>query len=71
MSGIDQNGMELFYKLMDYLKKNFDLAAILISHDLDYVAKYADWVVLLDKTVLKQGTAKEVYRSNEFKQVFG
>ncbi len=71
VSGIDQNGMELFYKLMDYLKKNFDLAAILISHDLDYVAKYADWVVLLDKTVLKQGTAKEVYRSNEFKQVFG
>lgn len=71
VSGIDQNGMELFYKLMDYLKKNFDLAAILISHDLDYVAKYADWVVLLDKTVLKQGTAKEVYRSSEFKQVFG
>lgn len=71
VSGIDQNGMELFYRLMDYLKRNFDLAAILISHDLDYVAKYADWVVLLDKTVLKQGTVKEVYRSGEFRQVFG
>lgn len=71
VSGIDQNGMELFYKLMDYLKKNFDLAVILISHDLDYVAKYADRVVLLDKTVLKQGTAGEVYASSEFKQVFG
>ena len=31
----DQNGMELFYRTMDYLKKNFDLAIILISHDLD------------------------------------
>ena len=51
--------------------KNFDLAIILISHDLDYVAKYADWVVLLDQTVLKQGTAKEVYQSKEFHQVFG
>jgi len=71
VSGIDQNGMELFYKLMDYLKRNFDLAVILISHDLDYVAKYADWVVLLDKTVLKQGTVREVYRSREFRQVFG
>ena len=39
VSGIDQNGMELFYRTMDYLKKNFDLAIILISHDLDYVAK--------------------------------
>lgn len=71
VSGIDQNGMELFYKLMDYLKRNFDLAVILISHDLDYVAKYADWVVLLDKTVLIQGTVREVYRSGEFQQVFG
>ena len=71
VSGIDQNGMELFYRLMDYLKRNFDLAVILISHDLDYVASYADWVVLLDKTVLKQGTVKEVYRSSEFYQVFG
>lgn len=71
VSGIDQNGMELFYKLMDYLKRNYDLAIILISHDLDYVAKYADWVVLLDKTVLKQGTVREVYRSREFQQVFG
>ncbi len=71
VSGIDQNGMELFYRLIDYLKRNFDLAVILISHDLDYVAKYADWVILLDKTVLKQGTVKEVYGSSQFRQVFG
>lgn len=71
VSGIDQNGMELFYKLMDYLKKNFDLAVILISHDLDYVAAYADWVVLLDQTVLRQGTVREVYGSREFREVFG
>lgn len=61
VSGIDQNGMELFFKTMDYLKKHYDLAIILISHDLDYVARYADHVVLLDKTVLRQGTVKEVY----------
>lgn len=71
VSGIDQNGMELFYKTMDYLKKNFDLAIVLISHDLDYVAKYADKVLLLDKTVLKQGAPKEVFGSQEFQKVFG
>ena len=71
VSGIDQNGMGLFYQMMDELKRNFDLAVILISHDLDYVAKYADWVVLLDKTVLKQGTVRDVYPSREFQQVFG
>lgn len=70
VSGIDQNGMELFYQTMDYLKKHYDLAIILISHDLDYVAKYADHVILLDKTVLRQGTVKEVYGSPEFERVF-
>lgn len=70
VSGIDANGMELFYRTMEYLKKNFDLAIVLISHDLDYVAKYADKVILLDKTVLREGSVKEVYESREFKDVF-
>ena len=71
VSGIDKNGMELFYKTITYLKEHYDLAIILISHDLDYVKKYADHVVLLDKTVLTQGTVKEVFESKEFESVFG
>lgn len=70
VSGIDQNGMELFFKTMDYLKNNYDLAIILISHDLDYVSKYADHVVLLDTTVVKQGSAREVFNSPEFEKIF-
>lgn len=70
ISGIDQNGTELFYKTIDYLKKHFDLAIVLISHDLDYVAKYADKVVLLNHAILKQGTVGEVFHSDEMKQVF-
>lgn len=70
ISGIDKNGTELFYRTIDYLKKHFDLAIVLISHDLEYVEKYADKVVLLNHTILKQGTAKEVFHSEEMKQVF-
>ena len=71
VSGIDKNGMELFYKTITYLKEHYDLAIILISHDLDYVKKYADHVVLLDQTVLVQGSVKEVFDSPEFAAVFG
>ena len=39
--------------------------------DLDYVAKYADQVVLLDKEVRKMGKVGEVYNSPEFEQIFG
>lgn len=71
VSGIDQNGMDLFYHTISELKKHYDLAVILISHDLDYVAQYADQVILLDGTVLKQGTVRQVYESREFREVFG
>lgn len=71
VSGIDQNGMDLFYETVDTLKNHYDLAVILISHDLDYVARYADQVVLLDKTVVKQGSVRQVYESSEFERVFG
>ena len=70
VSGIDQNGMELFYRNIYELKKNYDLAVILISHDLEYVKRYADKVILLDQTVLLQGSAKEVFHSREFGEVF-
>ncbi len=70
VSGIDQTGMERFYQTMDHLKRHYDLAIILISHDLDYVAKYADHVILLDQTVQKQGTVREVYTSPEFERIF-
>ena len=50
--------------------EHYDLAIILVSHDLDYVAKYADHVILLDETVSKQGNPKEVFESPEFKEVF-
>lgn len=70
VSGMDQNGMELFYQTIYDLKEQYDLAVILISHDLDYVRKYADKVILLDQTVQKQGSAREVFASPEFGQVF-
>lgn len=71
VSGIDRNGMEIFYKNIDDLKNNYDLSIILISHDLEFVAKYSDYVILLDKTIVKEGNVKQVFGSSEFKNVFG
>lgn len=71
VSGIDHNGMELFFRNIENLKEHFDLAVILVSHDLDYVARYADHVVLLDHKILKEGTPEEVFSSDEFKRIFG
>lgn len=71
VSGIDKNGMQLFYKNINKLKKHFDLAMIIVSHDFDFVRKYADHVILLDKKIIKEGSPIEVLGSPEFHEVFG
>lgn len=71
VSGIDKNGMELFYETIAHLKKNYDLAVVLVSHDLEYVSRYADKVVLLQHEILVQGSPREVYESELFKNTFG
>ena len=68
---MDKNGRELFYRILHELKLEYDMSIILVSHDLDLVARYADSVVLLDKTVLKEGTPAQVMESKEFREVFG
>ena len=71
ISGIDAKGTKLFYKTIDEMKRKFDMAIILVSHDLDYVAKYADNVVLLDQGVVKQGKIGQIFESPEFEEIFG
>ncbi len=71
VSGIDRNGKEQFYKTIAELKENHDLAIILVSHDFDYVKKYADKVILLDKTIIAKGKPEEVLNSKEFIERFG
>ena len=71
VSGIDKNGIKTFYEIVNKLKSEKDLSIILVSHDLELVKKYADKVILLDKEIIKEGTAEVVYNSKEFKSVFG
>jgi zinc transport system ATP-binding protein len=71
VSGIDSNGMQLFYNNIAKLKTNYDLAMIIVSHDFEFVRQYADHVILLDKTILKEGSPEEVLSSAEFKKSFG
>lgn len=70
VSGIDKNGKKIFFELIQKLKRDYDMAVILVSHDFDMIKQYADKVILLDKTIIKQGKPEEVFESEEFKQIF-
>ncbi len=71
VSGVDQNGLLEFYRLLDRLKTDEDMVILLVSHDLDYVKHHADRVVLLDKTVEAVGTPSQVFNTAAFKNTFG
>ena len=70
VSGVDQNGLETFYQTVDELKHKNHMAILLVSHDLSVVERYADRVVLMQGTVIKQGSPEVVFDSPEFEQVF-
>ena len=71
ISGIDKNGKEQFYKKIDELKKSNDMAIILVSHDFEYVKKYADNVLFLNQTIEKDGSPEDVFKSKKFVETFG
>ena len=72
VSGIDHNGLLMFYKTVSDLRRNYDLSIILVSHDLNLVAQYADRVVFLNnKTVESCGTPQEVFGDSKVVELFG
>lgn len=72
VSGVDQKGLQLFYKTVSKLRRDYDLSIILVSHDLSLVAEYADRVALLNnKTIECVGTPEEVFGNEKTEAAFG
>ncbi len=71
ISGVDFKGMQCFYRIVAELRQQYDLSVILVSHDLNAVADYADRVVLLNQVILCDGTPQEVMKSQLFEATLG
>ena len=71
VSGVDMAGLDLFYKRVTELRDKQHMSILLVSHDLGLIRKYADRVVLLDKTVVAQGDANKVFATDAFREAFG
>lgn len=70
VSGMDQNGLQLFLQTVSALRETHHLAILMVSHDWELVRRYADFVVLVKQKVLKTGAPQEVFSSPEFLNVF-
>jgi len=71
VSGVDQSGIEVFYRMVSGLRERHHLSVILVSHDLHQAAKYADQVVFLNRRVLVQGKTSQALANPLLRQAFG
>ena len=70
VSGVDSEGLETFYRMIDRLREQ-DLIIVMISHDLAFVREHADRVVLLENgTVAAAGTPQTVFSTEAFAAAF-
>ena len=70
LSGVDVEGMETLMDMLDEIRKTYDLSILMTTHDFSMLPRYADQVVLIDRTVLIQGKPEVVLNSAEFSHAF-
>jgi zinc transport system ATP-binding protein len=72
VTGLDRNGMELFYRLIAQIRREYDLSILMVSHDFDLIERYADYAYLLDDGVLAdEGIPKDLFTRKAFRSLFG
>ncbi len=71
VSGVDRVGLKNFYDLVSSLRRDYDITILLVSHDLDLVARHADRILFINNQNAEVGTVEEIYRKKDFIDVFG
>ena len=56
--------------MLDEIRQKYDLSILFSTHDFSTLRHYADKVILLQQTILRQGSPKDVLGSPEFQSVF-
>jgi len=69
--GLDAIGMAKFHDVVAQLRGRFDVAVALVSHDLEAVARVADKILFLDRTLVASGTPDAVLSNPAVRQRLG
>jgi zinc transport system ATP-binding protein len=71
VSGVDPAGLDLFYRMVSDLRHQYHLAILLVSHDCATVARYADRMIFLNRSILCDGPPAQVLKSEIVTKTFG
>ncbi len=70
VSAVDVKGAALFYQVVDNLKREFDISIIMATHNLHDVVPFADRMILLNRTIISEGTPREVLSDKKTIELF-
>ena len=70
VSGMDLSGIEIFYRMLSQFRQKYDLSIIIITHDILGVSQFVDRIIFLNRTVICDGTPKEVFANKIFQKTF-
>ena len=70
VSGVDRKGLALFYDRVSRLRRGRHMAILLVSHDLEVVRRYADRVIVLDRTVVAEGVPDVILSDPRVRAIF-
>ena len=70
-AGIDAEGQETIYALLERIRAEENLTMVLISHELEVIMQYADQVLCLNQSLLCAGAPGKVLTEDLLKQMYG
>lgn len=70
-SNIDVVGSKSIYEHLDYIRRRYDVTIIIVSHEMDVVTHYADYVLCVNRRLLCAGTPREVLANDKVSELYG
>jgi zinc transport system ATP-binding protein len=70
-AGVDPDGIRLFHQLVCDLRRQHDIAILMVTHDVAGILPHADRIVVLNRSVLADGTPREVFSDPHVRSVIG
>ncbi len=70
-SGIDVQGQDTVYTLLERIQHEEQLTLLLVSHELDIVMRFADQVLCLNQKLLCAGVPHEVLSEQILEEIYG
>lgn len=71
VSGVDVGGEQTFYELIAHLHREHNTTIVMVSHELDVVANFADLVLCINKKLVCEGKPQHVFTTETLTELYG